>query len=62
MKKEEFVCPKCGEEIEIIHDFDYDSLVAVNYPKCVKCSHTTHEVFHTKEAVKVFLRENGTNW
>jgi uncharacterized Zn finger protein len=62
LSKEKFVCPECGDEVEVVHDFDHNNLVAFNYPQCVNCGHTTHEVFQTEEAVKIFLRENGDNW
>ena len=48
-------CPKCGSEIKIIRDTDWDNLDTYLYPICDKCKWTTKEIFYNVSQIEAYF-------
>lgn len=51
-------CPKCGSEIRIIKESNWDNLDTYLYPVCDNCKWTTKEVFYNIAQIKEHLKTN----
>lgn len=51
-------CPKCGSEIRIIEELNWDNLDAYLYPVCDNCKWTTKEAFYNILQIKEYLKMN----
>lgn len=49
-------CPKCGFEIKIIRDTDWDNLDTYLYPICDKCKWTTKEIFYNVSQIEAYIK------
>ena len=44
-------CPRCGSEVKIIRETNWDNLDTYLYPVCSNCKWTTKEVFYNEEQI-----------
>ena len=51
-------CPKCGSEIKIIEETNWDNLDTYLYPVCNGCKWTIKEVFYNIAQIKEHLKTN----
>ena len=51
-------CPKCGSEMRIIKESNWDNLDTYLYPVCDNCKWTTKEVFYNIAQIKEHLKTN----
>lgn len=49
-------CPKCGSEIKIIRETDWDNLDTYLYPICDKCKWTTKEIFYNVSQIEAYIK------
>lgn len=50
------LCPKCKNEVKIIHYTDWDSLETYLYPKCENCNWTTYFTFTTEKQLETYFK------
>ena len=57
-------CPKCGSEMRIIKESNWDNLDTYLYPVCDRCKWTTKKVFYNVAQIKEHLKTNfyGVNY
>lgn len=55
-------CPKCGYEIRIIKESNWDNLDTYLYPVCDKCKWTTKEVFYNESQIESYIEAIKTNF
>lgn len=55
-------CPKCGSEIKIIRETDWDNLDTYLYPICDKCKWTTKEIFYNVSQIESYIEAIKTNF
>ena len=51
-----YYCPKCGQQLFIFSETNWDNLVTIYYPTCTKCNWTPIEHFYSTESVEEYLK------
>lgn len=57
LMKEYAKCPKCGSEIKIIKETNWDNLDTYLYPVCDNCKWTTKKVFYSTTQIVEHIKD-----